>query len=334
MLRQKDLTLQSQAQAQLLQQQQSQRLYSQLPSRRSPLLMSLSPKTAGRPSLANFGALDYNQSSGYPVQHVDPSALSSNPYFHHTPDHDNLRHHRCGSSASVSSLGASGTLCCSHTSSNPSPPTTDISLPGRDTDLLRDLFWPSWPARLPTPELLQHLYDVPIYPSGSPELIVFLVYSVDVFFSCLPHATRVVHKESFLQALSLPPTAGGFPETSILHAICAVASLFTSAVSAPPVASLSEHAPALVTAMFVTHPPKADDLFHEKYGQLESRDHSFGDMQAKYAKEAQEEATKVGEGVFAGLQCKSLCYCRSLPLQTSLTFTSRGDLELVLSLPC
>ena len=32
-------------------------------------------------------------------------------------------------------------------------------------------------------------------------------------------------------------------------------------------------------------------------------------MQAKYAKEAQEEATKVGEGLFAGVQCKCPVHC-------------------------
>ena len=170
-----------------------------------------------------------------------------------------------------------------------------------------------------------------------PELTAFLC-SVDVFFSSLPHATRVLHKESFLQALSLPPTAAGFPETSILHAICAVASLFTSAASTPPVGNLSEnpagHYNFFSRFFVISYSAQVDDIFEEKFRAVDIRDHSFGDMQAKYAKEAQEESTRVGEAVFSSLQCKCLFRGRLFPLHSSLPFTSRSHSELVLFLPC
>ncbi|KAF8480648.1 fungal-specific transcription factor domain-containing protein [Gautieria morchelliformis] len=229
--------------------------------------MCMNTKTPTHPrSSQPFGILDYHSPAYHPVHQMDPSAISAHSYFSHGPESDTLRRHTA-SSASVSSLGAGSSLSHSQNTSQPSPPTAATNSPGRDADLLRDLFWPSWPARLPTPELLQHL--------------------VGVFFSSLPHASRVLHRESFLASLSLLPTASGFPETSILHAICAVASLFTSAVVPPPTPSLHEH---------------QDEIFHEKLRRLESRDDSFGEMQAKYAKEAQEESTRVGEGLFTGLQ--------------------------------
>jgi hypothetical protein len=63
--------------------------------------------------------------------------------------------------------------------------------------------------------------------------------------------------------------------------------------------------PFLVDVSFhPTHWVKIEEIFQEKSRRRESRDDSFGEMQAKYAKEAQEEATKVGEGLFAGVQCK------------------------------
>ncbi|KAF8527964.1 fungal-specific transcription factor domain-containing protein, partial [Hysterangium stoloniferum] len=178
-------------------------------------------------------------------------------------------HQPIASSTPVSSLGATGSVSISHENlAYTGPLTRATNSPTQDVELLRDLFWPSWPARLPTPELLEHL--------------------VDVFFASLPHASRIFHKETFIRSLSLQPTAPGFPETCILHAICAVASLFTSAVAPQPLPNLDER--------------PAEEIFQEKYRRAENRDDSFGEMQAKYAKEAQSEAMMLGEGLFSGLQ--------------------------------
>lgn len=167
MLRQKDLSLQAHQQHQH-QQQQAQHQQHLYPSHHhaSPLVthnlpslpMPHSPLSSKTPTNAQgppFPSLDYHPSPGYaPIHHLEASSISTQSYFLH--DHDHLRHPST-SSASASSIGANGSLSHSH-NSQPSPPTAGTNSPGRDADLLRDLFWPSWPARLPTPELLQHLY--------------------------------------------------------------------------------------------------------------------------------------------------------------------------------
>jgi hypothetical protein len=49
----------------------------------------------------------------------------------------------------------------------------------------------AWPQYLPPPELLMHL--------------------VDTFFTCLPHAGRLLHRGKFMNALTYPPNAPQFP---------------------------------------------------------------------------------------------------------------------------
>ncbi|ODN76130.1 hypothetical protein L202_06058 [Cryptococcus amylolentus CBS 6039] len=75
---------------------------------------------------------------------------------------------------------------------------------------LRDLLWPGWPTTLPAPILTRS--------------------SVEIFFTTIPSITRVIHRQSFLARLSLPPTHPEFPHKSLLHAICAVASRQSAAV--------------------------------------------------------------------------------------------------------
>lgn len=62
--------------------------------------------------------------------------------------------------------------------------------------------------------------------------------SVEVFFSSVPHANRILYKDYFMSALSLPPSDPAFPQISVLHAVCAVSSLFTQAVITPPLPNL------------------------------------------------------------------------------------------------
>ncbi|TYJ54905.1 hypothetical protein B9479_004413 [Cryptococcus floricola] len=74
----------------------------------------------------------------------------------------------------------------------------------------RDLLWPGWPTTLPPPSMVDHL--------------------VEIFFTTIPSITRVIHRQSFLARLSLPPTHPEFPHKSLLHAICTVASRQSAAV--------------------------------------------------------------------------------------------------------
>ncbi|ODO02088.1 hypothetical protein L198_02819 [Cryptococcus wingfieldii CBS 7118] len=78
------------------------------------------------------------------------------------------------------------------------------------SSFIRDLLWPGWPATLPAPILTRS--------------------SVEIFFTTIPSITRVIHRQSFLARLSLPPTHPEFPHKSLLHAICTVASRQSAAV--------------------------------------------------------------------------------------------------------
>jgi hypothetical protein len=171
MLRQKDMSLQAQRAPQ-------QAAYSDLADGRralghetlgphhfasdsmsQPFLLPNTPSDAGTPQ--PFGVIDYRQSPGYPSDpHPNTRPLPGHSSYSPVPDHDHIRHPAptAPSSTSVSSFGAPRSLPDSRNNSHPSPPTAATNSP--DRDLFRDLFWPSWPARLPTPELLQHLCAV------------------------------------------------------------------------------------------------------------------------------------------------------------------------------
>lgn len=63
---------------------------------------------------------------------------------------------------------------------------------------------------------------------------------VEVFFVFHPHANRLFHAPSFMSTLSLPPSHPKFPATPVLHAICAIGSLYTAAVTSPPLPNFAE----------------------------------------------------------------------------------------------
>jgi hypothetical protein len=68
---------------------------------------------------------------------------------------------------------------------------------------------PSYPSRLPPPDILFSL--------------------IDIFFDCYLDAHRVIHRPTLQASLYLPPQSEGYPHAALLHAICAVA--FTFALS-------------------------------------------------------------------------------------------------------
>ncbi|KIK99029.1 hypothetical protein PAXRUDRAFT_30764 [Paxillus rubicundulus Ve08.2h10] len=69
------------------------------------------------------------------------------------------------------------------------------------------VLWQHWPHHLPRPDLLRHI--------------------VEVFFAFHPHATRLFNMSNFMISLSLRPDHPDFPSPSVLHAICAVGSMYT-----------------------------------------------------------------------------------------------------------
>ncbi|KAF8560446.1 hypothetical protein OG21DRAFT_1401745, partial [Imleria badia] len=76
-------------------------------------------------------------------------------------------------------------------------------------DIIVGVLFPRWPQHLPRPDLLR--------------------YIVDAFFAFHPHATRLFNMSNFLTSLSLPPDHPDFPSPTVLHAVCAVGSLYTVA---------------------------------------------------------------------------------------------------------
>lgn len=154
-----------------------------------------------------------------------------------------------------------------------------------DGNAFTSMLWPNWPERLPSPPLLNHL--------------------VEIFFTCHPHANRLLHRPTFLASLRLPPQHQDFPSLSLLHAICALASLWSPAVE-------QEAMPDL-------HNRPAEEIFQEaerrkireQRAQLglgassgNNRGDWFGEVHAKWSREEEEKNATEGTAVFQGLQCK------------------------------
>ncbi|KAJ7786425.1 hypothetical protein B0H16DRAFT_1490430 [Mycena metata] len=135
-----------------------------------------------------------------------------------------------------------------------------------------DLLWPNYPPGLPNLDLLRHL--------------------VEVFFVFHPHANRVLHYPSFMASLLLSPSHPRFPVPPILHAICALGSLYTSAVSSPPLPNFSEVA--------------FDEIFTARHRQREGRPDSFAEAQSKYALESANQLESVGDRLFEVLQARTI----------------------------
>src|SRR5258705_10391625 len=73
-------------------------------------------------------------------------------------------------------------------------------------------------------------------------------FRVDVFFKFHPHAHRLFHRPTFLTCLSLPPSHSKFPSSAVLHAISAIGSLYTAAVTSPPRPTFEEFPPGNLMA--------------------------------------------------------------------------------------
>ncbi|KAF5377608.1 hypothetical protein D9615_005317 [Tricholomella constricta] len=131
-----------------------------------------------------------------------------------------------------------------------------------------DVMWPNWPPNLPEPELLRHL--------------------VEVFFVFHPHANRLFHGASFMSTLSLPPNHPKFPSPPVLHAICAIGSLYTAVVTSPPLPDFRESPP--------------DEIFLQRQRIKEQRIDSFAEQQAKHARETADHLNSLGEDLFQVFQ--------------------------------
>ncbi|TFK41060.1 hypothetical protein BDQ12DRAFT_600361 [Crucibulum laeve] len=167
-----------------------------------------------------------------------------------------------GGPSSAQITGQDFSSFSSVTNVTPSPPMVPEDTVGLD------IIWPNWPSAVPGPDLLRHL--------------------VDVFFTFHPHATRLFHAATFIRSLSLPPSHPKFPSTPVLHAICALGSLYTVAVSSPPLPNFDEVAP--------------DEIFLERHRSKEQRPDSFAEQQAKLARDTAAHLNSLGEDLFQVLQ--------------------------------
>jgi hypothetical protein len=159
------------------------------------------------------------------------------------------------------------------------------------------MIWTSRPSSLPGPELLRHLYVHYSYPPASH----CTIYRVDVFFKFHPHAGRLFHATSFMSSLSLPPTHPRFPSIPVLHAICAIGSFYTAAVTSPPLPDFNEVSPgtyssqvSFIFKLFTV----SEEIFLERIRIKEQRTDSFAEEQAKLARESAERLNLLGKDLF------------------------------------
>ncbi|KIY72867.1 hypothetical protein CYLTODRAFT_417642 [Cylindrobasidium torrendii FP15055 ss-10] len=162
--------------------------------------------------------------------------------------------------------------------------------------------WSGWPPDLPDAELLSHL--------------------VDVFFMFHPHAGRLLHRTTFLASLSYPPTHPKFPAKPLLHAICAVGSLYTSLVTSPPLPDVDEWDP--------------EEFFPRSKRAKDERPISFAEEQIKLAKAAARRYEEAWEEPFQVLQTYIVCswyyFCHSMQVEFFTTSAHALRLSVPLGL--
>ncbi|KDQ09248.1 hypothetical protein BOTBODRAFT_37156 [Botryobasidium botryosum FD-172 SS1] len=137
---------------------------------------------------------------------------------------------------------------------------TSQDTPHDSPDPLLELLYPAWPTRLPPPPLLDHL--------------------VEVFITSHPYAPYLLHRPTFAYRVSLGPTSLQFPSTALLHAICSIASLYSTYIPSLPEA--------------VAKPPtKAIFLSKDRH-----HNECFGTQQAEFSREAAAAEVATGEKLF------------------------------------
>ncbi|KAG9006300.1 hypothetical protein FRB93_008789 [Tulasnella sp. JGI-2019a] len=144
---------------------------------------------------------------------------------------------------------------------------TPLQVVGPDDDSA--LGPPGWPLYVPSPELLHHL--------------------VETFFDSQPHAARLLHRSSFMEALAAPPSSPQFPIPALLHAICAMASFYTAVIDSPPLPNLADI--------------QSEDMFPQFWYKISS-EQSFGDIHALWANITALKANEQGDRTLQVVQSK------------------------------
>ena len=74
-----------------------------------------------------------------------------------------------------------------------------------------------------------------------PHYVAKSFISVQAFFAFHMHAGRLFHGPTFLASLDLHPSDPRFPFSTVLHAMCAVGSLYTADIPQPPIQPRSHY---------------------------------------------------------------------------------------------
>lgn len=150
-----------------------------------------------------------------------------------------------------------------------------------------------WPLRLPDRQTTRHL--------------------VHAFFAFHTQAGRLFHGPTFLASLELPPADPRFPFDAVLHAMCAVGSLYTAAIPQAPIQPRARRAGAPSASPFAWADDSGEDagsgqflafdeLFPGRWRKYERRPDSFAELQAAFAKRTAEESIDRGERLLECLQ--------------------------------
>ncbi|ODN84683.1 hypothetical protein L202_00579 [Cryptococcus amylolentus CBS 6039] len=133
--------------------------------------------------------------------------------------------------------------------------------------ILMDMFWPGWPAKLPEPNIVNELVDA---------------------FDNVPNLPRMLHRARFLSRLALPPTHANFPHPSLVHAICASAAAWCD----PSVYEKSTR-----DKQWANYGMDGSGLWGPE-GKPTKKASSFGARQTLFAKEAVQEGLNTGNRLF------------------------------------
>jgi hypothetical protein len=129
-----------------------------------------------------------------------------------------------------------------------------------------------------------------------------------------------------MASIDLPPTHPNFPSPAIIHAICAVGSLYTVAVppTPPPEKSMGPGMPedAHLGGGSSDHSPLVEEIFGNWYSRKDDID-SFAERHVKLAKQTAEEQLWAGKRLLEDVQgVESCCFNVSHNLIAELTKTA------------
>ncbi|KAI0689159.1 hypothetical protein BC835DRAFT_271332 [Cytidiella melzeri] len=114
---------------------------------------------------------------------------------------------------------------------------------------------------------------------------------VEAFFAFHIHAGRLFHGPSFLASLDLHPMDERFPSVAVLHALCAVGSMFVAEIPPTPI-----H----------THSSFPYVIFHGRWRRVAARPDSFAEQHSKLAQHAVSHLLESGEHIVSVLQAQIL----------------------------